>query len=308
MQNPISSSLLRKAYFLLFLLTILWGSTFILTKISITTVPIFQFLGIRHLIALSAFLPFFAKFRNLNRKILLGAIITGGANFIMLSFQTFGLQTTTASKASFITGLYVVLTPFLARLILHSKIKSRHWIGVLIALIGMGILIFNISALIFSTLSVNYGDFLVFICSFFVGIQIVYTEKYVSGVDILLFSMIQLFTVTICAFIMAGLLQEPFVLFDVSIDLWLIWLYLGIAATSIPFFLQNWGQQYVESSKAALIFTLEPVFATIFGILIGNETITWQFLLGGSCIFLGILFSISASRQTPILSPPYNVI
>ena len=77
---------------------------------------------------------------------------------------------------------------------------------------------------------------------------------------------------------------------------------MGICATTFPFFFQNWGQQYVESTRAAIIFTLEPVFATLFGVLIGNEPISWQFILGGGLIMAGILlstlFTLKSSKTT----------
>ena len=277
-EPAISPQSMKLALFLLIITTILWGTTFIVTKILTQSIPIFLYQGIRHAIAFAGFIPLFPRLRYINKRVLFVAILTGGSNFIMLTTQTIGLQTTSAGKAAFITAMYVVITPFLARLILKTRIKSINWISVSLAVIGLAVLILLNPDTMSSMGTISTGDILILICAVFSALQIVFTDKYVKSVDVLLLSMLQIVIIATCSLICAGITQESWNFSFITPDMWGAWIYMGICATTFPFFFQNWGQQYVESTRAAIIFTLEPVFATLFGVLIGNEPISWQFI------------------------------
>ena len=129
------------AIILLILTTLLWGTTFIITKTLTQSVPIFLYLGLRYLIGTIGFIPLFFHFRFLKKKILFVGFITGVIYYLSMVFQTYGLQTTTAGKAGFITGLSTVIVPFITWIFYKKKIKSRVWLAVILSVIGMALLL-----------------------------------------------------------------------------------------------------------------------------------------------------------------------
>jgi drug/metabolite transporter (DMT)-like permease len=286
----------RIAYYLLFSTSILWGATFILTKLLIAQIPIFWVTFIRHLIALLGFTPFISKFLKIDKKILGMALLTGGANFFALTLQTFGLRTISTGKSAFLTGLYVILIPFIGFILYRQRITKRLWLSVIVAFVGMSILIFNSGEGLDFTSSIEIGDILTIGCAVLFALQITLTEKFAPQVDVVLLSMLQLAVVSMLALVFIIGIEPQNPLGSVSSYLWSIWIILALLSTTLPFLFQNWGQRYVPATPTALIFALEPVFATIFGYLIGNEPITWALILGGGLIFLAIVIAVQRSK------------
>jgi drug/metabolite transporter (DMT)-like permease len=281
----------RIAFGLLVSAAVLFGSTLIVTKLGTQTVPIFLFIGIRHLIALLCYIPLMGKLRQLKKDVVIAALITGSMNFLFVTFQTYGLQTTTAGKGGFITSLYVMLTPVLAWVIFKAKIELKQWIAIIISVNGLIILFLDNNDAQNSINGVNIGDILVFIGAIFCTLQIVFTGKFVKNLDAILFSMMQLFFIALFSFISSGIFQEQYQVWSSPPTTWMILGYLGIIATTLPLFFQNWSQKYIEPSRTALIFMLVPIFATIFGVILASETISWRLVVGGSLIIIGIIIA-----------------
>ena len=224
-------------------------------------------------------------------------MITGSFMFLLMLTATFGLETSTASNAAFISALYVPFTPVFAWLILRDKISKMNWLSVGIALFGMALLVFLPSGFANIFAGINWGDILLLLGSIFSAIQIVTTEKFVKEMDIILFIMAQLIVIITLCFISSLLFQEWNTPFNVPSNYWQLWLYMGIIALAITALIQNWAQKHIEATPAALLYVLEPVFGTLFGILLGNEAITWAFLIGAGFILLGIFLSILPKHQ-----------
>ncbi|MFW9875929.1 MAG: DMT family transporter, partial [Candidatus Thorarchaeota archaeon] len=168
------------AILLLILTTVLWGTSFIITKNITEDVPIFLYLGLRFFIAFLGFAPFFPHLKNLNKKIFLMGLITGLIYFFGIVFQTFGLQfsSTTAGKAGFITGLSTIIVPFLTWILFKKRPQIRIWFAVLLSVVGMAFLLLEgVSGLFI-------GDILVLICAFFFAFYIVINDKYVRLIDV----------------------------------------------------------------------------------------------------------------------------
>ncbi|MHA2429475.1 MAG: DMT family transporter [Promethearchaeota archaeon] len=266
--------------------TILWGTTFIITKTLTQDIPIFLYLGLRYLLGTIGFIPLFFHFKYFNKKILLVGILTGFIYYLLMVFQTYGLQTTTAGKAGFITGLSTVIVPFITWFLYKKKVRYRIWIAVGLSVIGMALLLLeNESGIII-------GDFLVLGCAVFCAIFIVLNDKNVRIFDVYLYTIIQLITLTLLCFTSSLILRESYDLFSSQLDFWLIMLYMGFGATSLTFIFQNWGQKHQGPSQTAIIFTLEPVFAALFGFLIGNEILTLFNWIGMGLIFTAILITV----------------
>jgi drug/metabolite transporter (DMT)-like permease len=280
------------ALILLVITTIFWGSTFIITKTVTEDVPPFFYLGLRFLIALLGFLPYFIYLKNLTKKVVSMGIISGLIYFVAITTQTLGLQTTTAGKAGFITGLNTVMVPFLAFLMYKQSFKKRIWLAAILSIIGMAFLFLE-----GGEGKVVIGDILVLICAVFCALFIIYNNKAVRLVNVYLYSIIQLVTITCCCFSFSLLLMEPYNQISYTLDFWLIMIYMGLIVTTSTFLFQNWAQKYQDSATTAIIFALEPVFAVIFGFLLGDEILTPLGFLGSALILIAIFITVSISYK-----------
>ncbi|MFX1377681.1 MAG: DMT family transporter [Promethearchaeota archaeon] len=275
------------AIFLLILTTVLWGTSFIITKNIIEGVPIFLYLGFRFLIAFFGFIPFFPRLKNLNKKILLMGCITGLLYFFGIVFQTYGLQLNdSAGKTGFITGLSTIIVPFIAWIGYKKRLHIRIWLAVIISVIGMALLLLEGES------GLIIGDLLVLICAFFFAFYIILNDKYVRLVDLYLYSIIQVVVVFASCFLCSLILREPYDLFSFSLPFWLIMTYMGIVVMTLTILFQNWSQQYQGPTTTAIIFTLEPVFAALFGFLIDNEILSIFGWIGSGLIFCAILIAV----------------
>ena len=279
------------AIVLLVLTTILWGSSFILTKYITEDVPIFLFLGVRFLIALFGFIPFFPHLKNINKNIILMGFITGMLYFFGIAFQTFGLQTTTAGKAGFITGLSTVIVPFITWFGFKKPLNRRVWVAVALCMVGMAFLLLEGES------GFIIGDILVLICAFFWAIYIVFNDKYVRLSDVYLYSIIQISVISEISFICSLALGEKYIWTSTQPTFWLIMIYMGIGIMTLSILFQNWSQQYQGPAQTAIIFTLEPVFAALFGYIIGNEILTLFGWIGCSFIFIAILITVLKNTE-----------
>lgn len=280
------------ANFLLVLTTLLWGTSFILTKNITQEIPIFLYLGMRFSIAIIGFIPYFIRLKRLNKKILLYGTLTGLLFYAVMVFQTLGIQTTTAGKAAFITGLSTIIVPFITWLGFRKAVKKRVWLAVIVSISGMVFLLLEGES------NIIIGDFLVLICAVLYGLFIVLNDKYVRTVDVYLYSIVQLIVISVLSFGGSFLLNETYDLLNVSLPFWLIFIYMGLILTTGTFIFQNWSQQHQGPTQTAIIFTLEPVFAVIFAsFIIGDETMTWLGWLGCALIFIAILITVIKSSD-----------
>ena len=296
MNNDIESTQGKKnriiANILLISTTILWGSSFIITKNLTQTVPIFLYLGIRFLIAFVGFCPYFIRIKKINKRILTLGILTGVIYYFGIFFQTWGIQTTTAGKTAFITGLSTIMVPFIIWIGFKIKLNKRIWIAVVISVVGMAFLLLE------GTSGIIIGDFLVLVCAILYAFFVVLNDKYVRILDVYLYSMIQILTICVLSFGSSLLIQEAFTLDLFDQSFWFVIIYMGIGVTTLTFLFQNWGQQYQGPSQTAIIFTLEPVFAVIFAsFILGDETMTFFGWLGCGLIFLAILITVFTPRN-----------
>ena len=281
-----SSKLSTIAIFLLILTTVLWGTSFIITKNITKDVPIFLYLGLRFSIALFGFIPFFPHFKKLNRKVIVMGFTTGMLYFLGMVFQTYGLQSTTAGKTGFITGLSTVMVPFLTWLGFKKPLNIRIWFAVILSIIGMAFLLLEGES------GFIIGDILVLVCAVFFAFYIVLNDKYVRITDVYLYSIIQIIVITISSFVCSLLLGESYDLLSSSPTFWFVMIYMGIAVMTLTFIFQNWSQQYQGPTQTAIIFTLEPVFAALFGFLIGAEILSVYAWIGCGLIFMAILITV----------------
>ena len=181
---------------LLLLVTLVWGSTFVMVKGAVTRYPVFPFLALRFGSATLILLALGCKrlcslgWRGLGAGVMVGLFLFAG-----YAFQTLGLRHTSASKAAFITGLNVALVPLLSALILRRAPKTASVIGVCLATLGLGFLTLT------ARFGIGRGDLLVLCCALSFALHIISISAFATKVDVLAFTTVQLATVTVASVI-----------------------------------------------------------------------------------------------------------
>ncbi|WP_427338209.1 DMT family transporter [Caloranaerobacter sp. DY30410] len=271
-----------KADLALLLVTIVWGSTFVITKNALKDIPTYNFLTIRFFVAfIVSSLIFFNNMKNLNKKTLFLGSIIGIVLFAGYAFQTVGLLYTTASKSGFITGFSVVLVPVFSAILLKKIPNISTIIGVLLAILGLGFMTLN------SNLSLNIGDLYTLICAFAFAFHIILVGKYTTEVDSIALAVIQIGIVGILSLIFS-LSTENFII-PKSTDVWIAIFITGILATSGAYIIQNTMQRFTSPTHTALIYTAEPVFSAIFAYIFLHEVMTFKAILGSIFILTGMI-------------------
>ncbi len=260
------------------LVALLWGATFVLVKDALNDVSTVLFLAIRFTAAT------FALGIVTRPKVGLwkGGILTGVLLFTGYLLQTLGLRSTTAAKSGFITGLYIVLVPLVSALVYR---KAPHWAemaGILLAAAGLALLTLKGAALEMST-----GDLLTLGCAVAYAVHIVVLGHYSRRMDHSWLALLQIGT---CGAI--GL--STFWWVEPSYVRWTgrVWLALGVTsllATALAFAIQTWAQRHTSATRAAIIFSLEPVFAWVTAFFVAGEVLTGRSVIGALLILAGIL-------------------
>jgi drug/metabolite transporter (DMT)-like permease len=279
-----------KGTLILIFVTLIWGSTFSLTKISLKYLTPFFLLFERFFLG-SLFLGIYFIVKGIPLRINWAGSILGIINFLAIAFQTFGLRSTTATKGAFITGLSVLMVPFFERIFLESKISIRLWLSIFIGFLGLTMLTVDFTQVGY----INWGDFLVFICALLYAIQIVYIAYVVHKKEVLDLVFSELIITMLLALLFHIFFEpESLPLRNIFISFIPV-LYLGTIATSLTLTLQLIGQKYLTPTKSALIYNLEPVFATIFAFFILKESLSLIQFIGAFLILLSLFTSIPSS-------------
>jgi drug/metabolite transporter (DMT)-like permease len=289
----------------LLLVTVIWGTTFVLVQNAIDFLEPFSFNGIRFLSAallLFLCLILFDKkqLKQINLKLVLSGIFLGFWLFLGYVTQTIGLLYTTTSKAGFITGLSVIFVPLFSMFLLKQYPSKNAVIGVITATVGLFFLTMT------DVTGLNIGDGFVFICAISFGLQIIFTGKYSSKYPTLLLTVIQISTVAVLSIICSFLFEDwkkslnPDILFTKDVMIALI--ITSVFATAAAFFIQTNFQKYTTSTRVALIFSMEPVFAAIAGYLWAGERLSSSALIGCVLIFSGMIFAELPAKKLSFLS------
>jgi len=265
-----------------------WGTTFVVVKSAVRDVSTMYFLAIRFSVGTLCMALFFMG--ALRRATLLqiwrglrGGLIAGIFLWMGYSFQTNGLRYTTAGNSGFLTGLYIPLVPLISAIIYRQRPRATELGGIAVATAGMAVLTLPS---IEKTLTMNRGDVLTIGCAVSYAFHLMIVGYFSQREHFESVALGQLIAVACLAW--ASLIVEPPVAhWNPSLVMAIIG--TGIFATAFTFALQTWGQQYTTSTRAALIFALEPVFALLTTIAVGGEMLTRYSVIGGCLILGGIL-------------------
>nr|WP_295971937.1 DMT family transporter [uncultured Bacillus sp.] len=297
------------ADFSLLLVSLIWGTTFVIVQNAITFLAPFSFNGIRFLIAglfLMGWLLLFKRhqLKKLNGKVVFAGIFIGFWLFTGYAAQTAGLMYTSSSKAGFITGLSVILVPVFSFFLLKHRPSQYAMIGMITATVGLYLVAMTDSS------PLNIGDGLVFICAIGFALQIIYTGKYSSSAPALLLTVIQIMTVAILSLIGAFLWEDwrvmlnQKVMFDQHVVTALI--VTSIFATALAFFVQTSVQNVTTPTRVALIFATEPVFAAVTGFIWADDRLSFSAIVGCLLIFAGMIFSELPANKVFLRSSQKN--
>jgi drug/metabolite transporter (DMT)-like permease len=279
-----------KAELLLVLVTLIWGSTFVVVKEALADASPLPFLGIRF--TLAGILLFLVMGRGLGERQALGpGFLLGVFLFAGYLCQTTGLLYTTPSKSAFITGFAVILVPFLQAL--HGfRLRAATIAGALLGLAGIYFLV-----LPSGVHAVNRGDVLTLFGAVSFAVHIVLVGSYTRR-----FSFRHLVPVQI---LVVGLLAAAAL--PLNLDFRLHWtaglisalLLTAVLATGFAFSVQNWAQQFTPPAHTALIFALEPVFAALTSRLVLGERLGGKVFMGSALILAGMVISEIWGSTTP---------
>jgi drug/metabolite transporter (DMT)-like permease len=280
-----------KADLLLVICTLIWGASFVVVKAALADASVFAFLLIRFAVALlSLAILCFRNLRTLNSASVRAGVVMGCCMFGGYAFQTAGLHLTTPSKAAFVTGFSVVLVPVFLGLFARQRISSAIWAGALLAVAGLYYLTVPSSG--FGDL--NSGDLLVLCGSVAFALHIIaigrYARRHSPGLLNLLQVTMTWLLICLSGIVVAAAGRESFEVAWTARFVAAV-LVTGVLATAVAFSVQVWAQQHTSASHAAIVFTLEPVFAALTSFAFFQERLGLRALAGAALILAGILLA-----------------
>lgn len=266
------------------LVTMIWGSSFVVVKNATDTVPVATMIAVRFGVA-AIFLSFifFKRLKKLTRSDIKCGLLIGLENFLAFQLQTVGVKYTTAGNNAFLTAVYCVIVPFLYWAIKKQKPRFFHLIAAGLCMTGVGLLSIQ------NDFTMNFGDLLSVSCGLFFALQIVTISILTEKNDPILLCITQSAATALFALPVALLTETIPSSLPTSSVLFL--LYLALIGTMLTTVLQNVSQKYISPSKASLIMTLESVFGTVCGIIFLHESFTPRSFGGFALIFMAILLS-----------------
>ncbi|WML37787.1 DMT family transporter [Clostridium sp. OS1-26] len=284
------------ANILLLLTAAIWGLGFVAQRVGSQSIGAFTFNGIRFAIGNISLIPLLIYFNKRKKttsddestievsfeKTILPGVLVGIALYAGATLQQIGLIYTTAGKAGFITGLYMVIVPIIG-IFLGHKIGKNSWIGVGLAVVGLYLLSIN------ENFSISYGDLLELIGSVFWAIHILTIDYFSNKIEPLKLSCIQFATCSLLSLITA-LIFEQITMCSI-LDALIPILYSGILSVGVAYTLQVVAQKNAKPSHTAIILSMESVFGAIGGALILGETMSSRGYIGCILILGGILAS-----------------
>jgi drug/metabolite transporter (DMT)-like permease len=263
--------------------TAIWGITFVQVQDALALYPLFAFLAVRFAISTAALAPFaWTSLRGMPREGVVAGVGVGALLAAAYGFQTAGLELTTVSSTGFITGLYVVFTPFIALALFRTPVPHALWAGVVLAVAGL--LLLN-----GAPGGSAAGNLLVLVAAFAAALQIVALERYAPRYDPRALTFLQMATSFVGFLAIAAALGQ----LEVPRG-WTVWgalLVTGFFAGALGFLVATWVQARTTAARAALVFTLEAPFAAIAGVLLADEVLGVAGWVGCAVMMAGILLA-----------------
>jgi len=271
--------------------TLMWGLSFIVIKNVTSEIPASAFLALRFLTAAAVLLPFYIQKarRAMSPAFLKASLLLAFLLFASSALQTYGLQYTSVTNSSFITGTTVLLVPIFEMLIFKKQIARLLWLGCAAAFIGVAVLAGSIS------LTFNIGDIMTAGCAIGFSLQILYASRYALQFPADTIGFFQLLLASVMFAVLWGADGFPLTGFEPRFIPPI--LFMAVVNTSIGFIGQFIAFRYTDAVVASLIFALEPIFATGFALIIPGEdgrceTLPLKAAVGALFVLFGIAIAL----------------
>ena len=267
----------------MFIATIFFGMTYVLTKICLNYSTELHIISFRFLIAFVISLIFLQrKIFPLKIKEILYSLILSVLLFMVFITMTIGVKYTTATNASFLISLSVIFIPFFSWIFNKEKPKKSIFVVLIIAVVGIMLLTLD------KNLEFHIGDILCLICSLLFSFHVLITERFVKNNNPITLGVLQFGGVAILSF----LVQYPIEKFTLPKNqkFWISLMILSVFCTALAYIIQTVSQKKLSSTLIGLILSLEPIFSGIFGYFILNEYLSLQQYIGAFLLLISIIY------------------
>ena len=271
---------------LLVAVTAVWGWTFVVVQNAISVYGVLPFLAVRFVLAGAALAPVYAA--KLTRRSLL---VGGGIGVVLAAaylFQTSGLLFTTPTNSGLITGLFVVFAPLADRLLFGARASRQVILAVFLSMVGMVLLAGG------GPEGANWGDLLTLLCAAALGLHIALLSRYAASHDAGALTLAQILAMALL-FVVVWPFFSPISL--PPTEVWVALLITGLLASAGAFLVQTTVQQHIPAARTAIILTMEPVFAALFGYWLAGDRLVAVQILGA----LLILSALVIGEVVPVL-------
>jgi drug/metabolite transporter (DMT)-like permease len=298
-----------KAHILLVLTTVIWGATFVVIKNALADISPLLFNAIRmSLAALVLGLVFHHELPRLTAGSAVSGMLAGSLLFLGNELQTTGLKYTMPTKSAFLIGMAVVLVPVFLSLFWRRKINRWSAFGTLAAFLGLYLLTVPSSAAGSLNLqSINHGDLLSLGAAVVFAFHIIVLGHAAQAHRWQQITVVQVAVTAVLMILTVPLAEKVYVVWSPRV-IWGIGI-TGFLSLALAFSMQAWAQQFIPTTHAALIFTLEPVFAWLTSFTFLGERLGVRAGLGALCILTGLLISEEkGSAESMAVSPDHAAV
>lgn len=263
------------------LLTVLWGTTFVVVKDALSHGDPFSFLALRFGVG-AGVLTVLSGRKVLSPIHLRRGGVLGLFLFAGFAFQTVGLEDTTPSRSAFITGMYVLLVPVVMLALFRRVPRVSSLVGVVLSAMGL----YYLTGTEVGSAGLSRGDLLTLACAVAYAFHIAFTDRYAPKEGVSALVAVQLWVVALLSvvclpFVEARVAWTPAFLGAVA--------FCGVVASALALSVQTWAQARTSAVRAAIIYSLEPLFAGAFSVVLGYEILGVREWVGGGLIVLGVL-------------------
>lgn len=271
----------QKADIMLALVALIWGGAYLLLKLSLSELQVFNLIGLRFIIAfVIAGIVFNKRLRKVDFKTLKFSFFLAFILFLVYITATYGISMTSVSNAGFLISLTVIFVPIVAIVFLKQKIELKVLFAVVLAVIGIGLLTLN------GEVSIGFGDLLCILCAFITAFHILLTGKLTTQVDSISLGVFQLGFVGLFGTVFSFCTET--VKLPVTPKIWIAVLIMSVFATAAAFIIQTTAQKYTSPAHTSLILSLEPVFCAVFAYIFAGEVLSLNGYIGASILLVSI--------------------
>ncbi|MEN8139050.1 MAG: DMT family transporter [Bacteroidota bacterium] len=272
---------------MLMLATVIWGSTFAVVKDTLNSVNEYYLIFIRSIIAAIPLL-IFTLIKNpqslFNKEIVRKGAIIGIALGLTYGFQNLGMLYTSAGNSAFIMASNVIFVPVFLAIFYKNRFNGKSIISISVVVFGLGLLTYRDGT------KLNPGDLLTLVAAAITALHIIWTGRFVKNSDLLALVTYQFVFSALLAFVASLIFSPESFTMSYSMESWTAMIYLGALGSLFCYFITVWAQKSLSYVTVTLIFSLEPVFASVFSYFILGEVLGTKQLFGATLILMGILF------------------